>query len=322
MRGEKLADVPGAWKDWRASAAPRMVFSMAARLWLFLPTYNEVGNLEGLVRATARQLARIAPEDWRLLVVDDASPDGTGDLADRLASEQPRVEVLHRQGKEGLGKAYLAGFRHALAGGAELVIVMDADFSHDPAHLPALVATARDSDLVLGSRYVAGGQIVDWPPLRRLLSRSGSLYARLILGVEVNDLTSGFRCVRRRVLETIELSTLRSQGYVFNIELTYRALLAGFRVTEVPIRFRDRTVGESKLSLPIAIEALVHVVQLRREAPERRASLLARRRRIGWRRAKRRGTAAIALDGRAADNGAPSAGETAASRPGPRGRSA
>jgi dolichol-phosphate mannosyltransferase len=288
---------------------------MGSGLWVLLPTYNEAGNLGGIVRATAVQLERAAPGDWRLLVVDDASPDGTGDLADRLAQELPRVEVLHRRTKDGLGKAYLAGFRHALAGGAELVIVMDADFSHDPEHLPALIAAARDSDLVLGSRYVAGGQIVDWPPLRRLLSRSGSLYARAILGVEVKDLTSGFRCVRRRVLETIEPSTLRSQGYVFNIELTYRALLAGFRVIEVPICFRDRRVGDSKMSLPIASEALLHVLQLRREASGRRAFLQARRRRIGWRPPRwprRRGGAPAAVDPRAAGNGTPGVSDPAA----------
>jgi len=244
---------------------------MGAGLWVFLPTYNEAGNLEAIVRATVRQLERIAPGGWCLLVVDDASPDGTGELADRLARELPPVEVLHRPGKEGLGKAYLDGFQHALAGGAELVIVMDADFSHDPEYLPTLIAAAADSDLVLGSRYVAGGRIADWPPLRRVLSRCGSIYARLVLGVGVRDLTAGFRCVRREVLETVELSTLRAQGYVFNIELTYRALLAGFTVTEIPICFRDRRAGDSKMSLPIAFEALLLVPRLRREARRWRA---------------------------------------------------
>jgi dolichol-phosphate mannosyltransferase len=237
---------------------------MHPRVWLFLPTYNEVENLEAVVRATTSNLEAAAPGDWRLLVVDDDSPDGTGALADRLAREMPGVEVLHRPGKQGLGKAYLAGFKHAYDRGAELVIVMDADFSHDPAHLPDLIAAAENADLVLGSRYVAGGQIADWPPVRRLLSRCGSIYARAILRVKVRDLTSGFRCVRRRVLETIEPSTLKSQGYVFNIELTYRTLLAGFRVAEVPIQFRDRTAGDSKMSLSIAIEALRLVPELRR----------------------------------------------------------
>jgi dolichol-phosphate mannosyltransferase len=236
---------------------------MDASLWLFLPTYNEAENLESVVHASVAQLEGIAPGDWRLLVVDDGSPDGTGDLADRLADEIEGVEVLHRSAKEGLGRAYLAGFARAVEGGAELVLVMDADYSHDPAHLPALVAAADDSDLVLGSRYVEGGSIADWPRLRRLLSRFGSSYARRMLGVDVRDLTSGFRCVRRRVLETVEPSTLRAQGYVFNIELTYRAVLAGFDVREVPICFRDRKAGDSKMSLPIAFEALLLVPQLR-----------------------------------------------------------
>jgi dolichol-phosphate mannosyltransferase len=259
---------------------------MQPSLWVFLPTYNEVGNLEDVVRATSAQLERTAPGDWRLLVVDDNSPDGTGELADHLASELPGVEVLHRKGKEGLGKAYLAGFKYAVDHGAELVIVMDADFSHDPKYIPALVAGADEADLVLGSRYVAGGEILDWPRLRRFLSRFGSLYARLILGVKVEDLTSGFKCVRRRVLETIEPSTLRSQGYVFNIELTYRALLAGFTVKEIPIQFRDRKEGESKLSLPIAFEAFMLVPKLRSlrgEVTEQREQAPRPGRRIRWR---------------------------------------
>jgi dolichol-phosphate mannosyltransferase len=245
---------------------------MSPRLWLFLPTYNEVGNLEGIVRAVAERLERAAPGDWRLLVVDDDSPDGTGDLADRLAQRLPGVEVLHRAVKDGLGKAYAAGFEYALDRGAELVIVMDADFSHDPEHLPALIAAAAEGDLVLGSRYVDGGKIVNWPPLRRLLSRSGSLYARTLLGVQIADLTSGFRCVRRSVLETVEPRTLQAQGYVFNIELTYRAVVAGFRVDEIPICFRDREAGESKLSLADAFEALMLVPKLRRRARRWRAA--------------------------------------------------
>jgi dolichol-phosphate mannosyltransferase len=289
---------------------------MAPALWLFLPTYNEVENLDRIVRAAGAQLERAAPGDWRLLIVDDASPDGTGQVGDRLAAELPEVEVLHRPGKEGLGKAYLAGFAHALAGGAQRVVVMDADFSHDPEHLPQLLAAAAEADLVLGSRYVPGGRIVDWPPIRRLLSRCGSLYARAILGVGVHDLTSGFRCVHRRVLETVEPSTLRAQGYVFNIELTYRALLAGFRVTEVPICFRDRTAGDSKLTLPIAIEALRlvpklrslrrPVVEQRREAPARGGL------RIRWRsrRWPRRSRGILATPGtEAAGNDAGPAGE-------------
>jgi dolichol-phosphate mannosyltransferase len=233
------------------------------RVWVTIPTFNEAGNVERISRAVLAELERCAPGDHRLLIVDDASPDGTGEIADSLAAELPAMEVLHREGKQGLGRAYLAGFEHALAGDAEVVIVMDADFSHNPAHLPQLLAAVSHCDLALGSRYVPGGGIVDWPPLRRLLSRAGSLYARTILGVSIRDLTGGFRCIRREVLETVELPTLRSQGYVFNIELTYRALRAGFQVVEVPIVFCDRTVGESKISLPIAIEALSLVPVLR-----------------------------------------------------------
>src|SRR4051794_8818494 len=260
---------------------------MPASVWVFLPTYNEAENLEAIVRATTAELEQAVPGDWRLLVVDDASPDGTGVIADRLAEELPGVEVLHREGKEGLGAAYLAGFKHALKRDAERVIVMDADFSHDPRHLPAMIAAAREADLVLGSRYVAGGEITNWPPLRRVLSRSGSLYARLMLGVKVRDLTTGFRCVHRRVIEEVEPATLRSQGYVFNIELTYRALLAGFSVKEIPIRFQDRQEGESKMSLSIAIEALRLVPQLRglrTEVVDQASNGAVRARRVRWRK--------------------------------------
>jgi dolichol-phosphate mannosyltransferase len=260
---------------------------MPASVWVFLPTYNEAENLEAIVRATTAELEQAVPGDWRLLVVDDASPDGTGVIADRLAEELPGVEVLHREGKEGLGAAYLAGFKHALKRDAERVIVMDADFSHDPRHLPAMIAAAREADLVLGSRYVAGGEITNWPPLRRVLSRSGSLYARLMLGVKVRDLTTGFRCVHRRVIEEVEPATLRSQGYVFNIELTYRALLAGFSVKEIPIRFQDRQEGESKMSLSIAIEALRLVPKLRglrTEVVDQASNGAVRARRVRWRK--------------------------------------
>jgi dolichol-phosphate mannosyltransferase len=233
------------------------------RTWVTVPTFNEAGNVEPIVRAIVAELERVCPGDYRVLVVDDESPDGTGLIADRLASEIDGVCVLHRRGKRGLGHAYLAGFARAVDEGAERVVVMDSDFSHDPAHLPALLAASQYSDLVLGSRYVPGGEIVNWPRLWRLLSSAGSLYARTILGVRIRDLTGGFRCIRRDVLETVGVRTLRSQGYVFNIELTYRALRAGFRVTEVPITFRDRTVGESKISLGIAIEALWLVPVLR-----------------------------------------------------------
>jgi dolichol-phosphate mannosyltransferase len=251
---------------------------MTPRVWLTIPTFNELGNVERIVRGALAHLEQAVPGDHRVLIVDDASPDGTGELADRLAAELPAVEVLHRVGKQGLGRAYLAGFEHALADGAELVIVMDADYSHDPAYLPSMLAAAKQSDLVLGSRYIPGGRVAEWPALRRLLSRAGSLYARSILGVDVKDLTGGFRCIRREVLERVDLHTLRSQGYVFNIELTFRALRAGFKVVEVPIVFHDRAIGESKISLSIAVEALWLVPVLRFPAlgrvwPARKAPL-------------------------------------------------
>jgi dolichol-phosphate mannosyltransferase len=251
---------------------------MPEHVWLTIPTFNEAGNLQRIVRSALAELEGAVAGRHRILIVDDRSTDGTAELADALAAELPAVEVLHREGKRGLGPAYLAGFERALAAGAELVLVMDADFSHDPGHLPELLAAARDADVVLGSRYVPGGEILDWPRLRRVLSRSGSLYARLLLGVGIRDMTGGFRCIRREVLETVELHTLRSQGYVFNIELAYRALRAGLRVREVPIVFRDRTVGHSKISLPIAVEALWLVPSLRypwlgRLRPARRVPL-------------------------------------------------
>jgi dolichol-phosphate mannosyltransferase len=234
-----------------------------AHTWVIIPTFNEAGNVERVIRETKDQLNRVAPDRHRILIVDDASPDGTAALAESLGSELGGVEVLRRRAKQGLGRAYLAGFERALAGGAELVIVMDADLSHDPAYIPALLAEADQHDLVLGSRYVRGGSVVDWPWLRRVLSRAGSLYARTLLGMGVRDPTGGFRCIRRNVLEAVDLRTLRSQGYVFNIELTFRAQRTGFRVIEIPIRFHDRTVGESKISLGVAIEALWLVPVLR-----------------------------------------------------------
>jgi dolichol-phosphate mannosyltransferase len=239
---------------------------VSARIWLIIPTYNEAPNLDGIVRATMAELERTAPGEHRILVVDDNSPDGTGRIADSLASELPGLEVLHRPGKSGLGQAYLAGFARALAGGAELVIEMDADFSHDPRYLPELIAAAGDADLVLGSRYVPGGGVRDWGLVRRLISRGGGIYARLILGVRVRDLTGGFKCIRREVLEAIDLSTVRAEGYVFQIEVTYRAVLAGFRVREVPIVFSDRTAGKSKMSSRIALEAMLLVPTLKRGA--------------------------------------------------------
>ena len=236
---------------------------MHPRVWLFMPTFNEAANLDAIVRATTAQLETAAPGDWRLLVVDDASPDGTGEIADRLATELPGVEVLHRFGKEGLGAAYLAGFEYALTRGAEFVIVMDADFSHDPRHLPAMIEAARDADLVLGSRYVAGGGVENWGLFRRLLSRGGCAYARLLLGIPVRDLTGGFKCFNRRVLEAIDLAEVHADGYAFQIELTYRAVRAGFRVAEVPILFQERREGASKMTARVTLEAVWKVPALR-----------------------------------------------------------
>jgi dolichol-phosphate mannosyltransferase len=237
---------------------------MHAPVWVVIPTYNEAANIEGIVRAAVAELERVAPDGHRILIVDDNSPDGTGVIADRLAEAQPQVEVLHRATKTGLGHAYLAGFARALSGDAEIVIEMDADFSHDPRYLGPLLEAAKTADLVLGSRYVEGGGVEDWGLVRRLISRGGCFYARTILGVQVHDLTGGFKCIHRRVLEAIQLETIRAEGYVFQIEVTYRALLAGFRVAEIPIVFRDRSVGTSKMSARIAAEAMWAVPFLRR----------------------------------------------------------
>jgi dolichol-phosphate mannosyltransferase len=240
---------------------------MPAPPWLILPTFNEADNLESVVAAARAALADAAPDGFRILVVDDSSPDGTGDIADALAAAHPgEVEVLHRRAREGLGPAYLAGFERALAGGAGYVLEMDADGSHDPADLAPLLRAVRGggADVALGSRYVEGGGIADWGPLRRAVSRGGSWYARRVLGVEVRDLTGGFKCFRRPVLESIDLPSVRSLGYAFQVELTYRALRAGFRVHEVPIVFRDRRLGRSKMSWRIALEAAWLVPALRR----------------------------------------------------------
>ncbi len=248
---------------------------MSVRVWVVIPTYNEAENLEAIVGAVCAELDRVATSAYRLLIVDDGSPDGTGEIADRLAAELGVVEVLHRPSKDGLGKAYLAGFAVALAAGAELIFEMDADFSHDPRYLGDLLRAASDADLVLGSRYVPGGGVRDWGLLRRLVSRGGGLYARTILRVHVNDLTGGFKCIRREVLEAIELDTVRAEGYVFQIEVTYRAVLAGFRVKEIPIVFPDRTAGSSKMSARIALEAMWLVPRLKRSG----AAAVARARR-------------------------------------------
>jgi dolichol-phosphate mannosyltransferase len=222
-----------------------------------LPTYNERENLEAMVRA-------LEPLDVQVLVIDDNSPDGTGEIADRLASELDFVSVLHRDRKEGLGPAYIAGFRRALADGAELILELDCDFSHDPADIPRLIAACESgADLALGSRYVPGGGTENWGLGRRIVSWGGSFYARLLLGVGIHDLTGGFKCYRRHVLETIDLDAIGSKGYAFQIEITYRALRKGFRVVEVPIRFAERTAGRSKMSRSIVLEAIVNVPLLR-----------------------------------------------------------
>jgi len=235
---------------------------MQVRLVVCLPTYNEIQNLEPMVRALGEVFEREAL-DGRVLVIDDASPDGTGELADRLAAELPYVEVLHRQAKQGLGPAYIAGFRRALAEEAELVMEMDCDFSHSPDHLPRLVLAASRADLVIGSRYVPGGRVENWGLGRRLVSRAGSVYARLVLGIDVHDLTGGFKCFHRIVLETIDLDSVSSLGYTFQVETTYRALRSGFRVEEVPIAFSDREVGGSKMTKSIVAEAVWRIPALR-----------------------------------------------------------
>ena len=231
-----------------------------AETWLVLPTYNEADNVEGIVLAAREHL----PRRRRVLIVDDSSPDGTGEIADALAERHDDVEVLHRREKEGLGPAYVAGFKLALAGGANLVCQMDADFSHDPADLPRLIDATQSADLAIGSRYVVGGGIEQWGPTRRLISRGGSAYARLLLGVDVRDLTGGFKVFRREVLEAIDLDSIPSLGYAFQVETTYRAIGAGFRVVELPIMFHDRRVGESKMSGRIVLEAALRVPAMRR----------------------------------------------------------
>jgi dolichol-phosphate mannosyltransferase len=231
--------------------------------WVLLPTYNEADNIEPMVAA----LLSVLPAERRILVVDDASPDGTGAIADRLAAEHAEVEVLHRAAKEGLGPAYVAGFHRALEGDAELIVQIDCDFSHDPADVPRLVAAAADADMVLGSRYVPGGGVGDWGAVRQAISRWGSAYARLWLGLSFRDLTGGFKCIRREVLEAIRIDTLTALGYAFQVETTYRAARAGFRVAEVPIVFRDRRIGESKMSRAIVAEAAWRVPAMRFARP-------------------------------------------------------
>jgi dolichol-phosphate mannosyltransferase len=236
---------------------------LAVRATVCLPTYNEIENVEAMVRA----LGAVLRDGDRVLVIDDASPDGTGELADRLAAELPYVGVLHRAEKQGLGPAYIAGFRRALADGAELVLEMDCDFSHDPAAVPSLIAAAENgADLVLGSRYVEGGSIPHWGAVRRFISLGGNIYAQIWLGSRLRDLTGGFKCFRARVLETVNLEAIGSKGYAFQIETTYRVLRAEFKVVEVPISFSDREHGHSKMSGAIVAEAIWKVPLLRLQA--------------------------------------------------------
>ena len=229
------------------------------RATVCLPTYNERENLESMLRV-------LGEHGVRVLVIDDNSPDGTGRLADRLAQELDYVDVLHRPRKEGLGPAYIAGFRHALADGAERILEMDCDFSHDPKDVPRLIAATEEADLAIGSRYVEGGETANWGAVRRAISAGGSLYARVLLSVPTRDLTAGFKCYRAEALRAIDLDAVHSKGYAFQIETTYRTLRAGFRVVEVPIKFVDREVGGSKMSHAIVLEAIWKVPVIRVQA--------------------------------------------------------
>jgi dolichol-phosphate mannosyltransferase len=235
------------------------------RLVICLPTYNERANLEPVARQLGDVLGGLAL-DGRVLVVDDSSPDGTGELADRLSGELSFLSVLHRTRKEGLGPAYVAGFRWALENGADRIVQMDADFSHDPADVPELVAAAERADLALGSRYVEGGGTQNWGRGRRAISRFGSFYARAILSVSIRDLTGGFKCWRREALEALPLDRIRTKGYAFQIETTYRALVGGLTVAEVPIVFAERRAGGSKMTRGIVFEAMTTVPELRLRA--------------------------------------------------------
>jgi dolichol-phosphate mannosyltransferase len=237
---------------------PALGQDQPVRACVCLPTYDELENLEPMLRA----LGEVLGPDDRVLVIDDNSPDGTGELADRLAAELPFVDVLHRERKEGLGPAYIAGFRQALAADAELVLEIDCDFSHDPSDVPRLIEAAADADLVLGSRYVRGGQVRDWGLLRRAISKGASIYTQLLL-MPVKDATGGFKCIRRAVLERIDLDAIDARGYMFQIETTFRARRAGFRVLEIPITFVDRRVGGSKMTRGIVLEAIWKVPALR-----------------------------------------------------------
>jgi dolichol-phosphate mannosyltransferase len=234
---------------------------------IVVPTYNERENLSHALNRI-REVADGHGLQLHTLIVDDDSPDGTGRLADKLAEEYPDVSVLHRSGKEGLGKAYVAGFRHALEQGADVLFEMDADLSHDATYLPDFLRVIdQGADLVIGSRYVRGGAVVNWPLWRKFVSRGGSLYSRAILGLPYHDLTAGYRCYRRRVLEALDLDAIGASGYGFQIEMTYRTHQAGFKIAEIPIVFVDRQVGESKMSGGIFLEALLMVWRLRLGRP-------------------------------------------------------
>ena len=238
-------------------------------IWVCVPTYDEADNLERMSAEVLSVFERHAI-DGHLLVIDDDSPDGTGAIADRLAAASPRIHVLHRARKSGIGPAYRDGFQVALAAGADLVMEMDCDFSHDPRAIPHLVSAAASADLVLGSRYVPGGAVRDWGLVRRAISRGGCVYARIVLGVPIHDLTGGFKCFRREVLTALPLHEVSARGYGFQIEMTYRALLLGFRITEVPITFSDRELGRSKMSRGIVLEAATLVPRLRLRLGRRR----------------------------------------------------
>ena len=244
---------------------------MTPDVWLILPTYNEAGNLPSVVAAARDALSSASPGSYRILIVDDRSPDGTGRVADGLAAACPEVGVLHRPRKDGLGRAYVAGFGRALEGGAQFILEMDADWSHDPVDIPRLVTAARGGcDLALGSRYVAGGRVEGWSAGRRLISRAGCTYARSLLRLPVRDLTSGFKCFRADTLRAIAYHTAHSQGYAFQVELTYRTLGVGGRVTELPIVFHERRAGSSKMSTRIAVEAVYMIPALRVARARRR----------------------------------------------------
>lgn len=244
-------------------------------VWVVLPTYNEAENVEAMLGALG-QVFDMAAIDGHILVVDDGSPDGTADLAEGVAAADSRVHVLRRRAKEGIGPAYIAGFRQALAAGAERVMEMDCDFSHSPQAVPSLVAATDHADLALGSRYVRGGGVAKWGPLRRAISRGGCLYARAVLRLPIHDLTGGFKCFRREVLEALPLDRVGAAGYGFQVEMTYRAVRAGFRVVEVPITFTDRERGVSKMGRQIVWEAARMVPSLpgRLRAEERQAAAL------------------------------------------------